>query len=182
MHPALANLSLSVNLSARQLAEPELVADLARLLKDTHLDPGRLRLDITEDLLIQKLEPTLETLRALKGMGIRLGLEDFGTGYSSLSHLHGLPIQYLKVARSFVQRMDTDERAFEMVRLVVAMARHLGLKTIATGVETRDQAALLRTLSVDYMQGFLFSRPVDAERATALLEEKMSAQALPRGE
>ncbi len=182
MHPALANLSLSVNLSARQLAEPELVADLARLLKETHLDPGRLRIDITEDLLIQKLEPTLETLRALKGMGIRLGLEDFGTGYSSLSHLHGLPIQYLKVARSFVQRMDTDERAFEMVRLVVAMARHLGLKTIATGVETRDQAALLRTLSVDYMQGFLFSRPVDAERATALLEEKMSAQALHRGE
>ncbi len=181
-HPDLANLTLSVNLSARQLAEPDLVAELGRLLKETRLDPGRLRIDITENLLVQKLESTLETLRALRGMGVRLGLEDFGTGYSSLSHLHRLPIQYLKVARSFVQRMDIDEEAFEMVRLVVTMARHLGLKTIATGVETRDQAALLRTLAVDSMQGYLFSHPLEHERATALLEEKRNARALYQGD
>jgi len=108
-------------------------------------------------------------------MGIRLGLDGFGTGYSSLSHLHRLPIEYLQVDRSFVQRLETDEEAWEMVRLVVVMARNLGLRTIATGVETREQANLLRTLEVDSMQGYLFSRPADADGATALLEGNLTA-------
>jgi EAL domain-containing protein (putative c-di-GMP-specific phosphodiesterase class I) len=175
MHPALGRLTLNVNLSARQIAEPDLVASVARILKETHLDPTLLRVDITEDLLVQKLESTLDTLRALRDMGLRLGLDGFGTGYTSLSHLHRLPIEYLQIDRSFVQRLETDEEAWEIARLMVTMARHLGLRTIATGVETREQANLLRTLEVDSMQGYLFSRPVDADRATALLEDNLTA-------
>ncbi|MGI5844985.1 MAG: EAL domain-containing protein [Candidatus Xenobium sp.] len=175
MHPALSQITLNVNLSARQIAEPDLVDSVARILKETHLDPSLLRIDITEDLLVQKLESTLDTLKALRDLGLRLGLDGFATGYSSLSHLHRLPIEYLQIDRSFVQRLETDEEAWDIVSLVVTMARHLKLRTIATGVETREQANLLRNLEVDSMQGYLFSRPVDTDQATALLEENLIA-------
>jgi len=168
-HPDLANLTLSVNLSARQLAEPDLVAELGRLLKETRLDPGRLRIDITENLLVQKLESTLETLRALRGMGVRLGLEDFGTGYSSLSHLHRFPIDFLKVDRSFVGRVGQDARESEIVKVIVGLGRNLGMQVIAEGVETSEQAGFLRDLECEFGQGYYFARPLDSEAAGALL-------------
>lgn len=173
MHPAFRGLTISVNLSGRQLAEPDLVPTVARILKETRLDPTRLKLEITESVLMHHFETAVQTMRALKDMGIRLSIDDFGTGYSSLSHLHQFPIDYLKVDRSFVSRLGPDEHDWEIVRVIVALARHLKMHTIAEGVEDEEQASILKTLGCDYVQGYLYSPPIDAERATAWLEERM---------
>jgi len=163
-------LSVAVNLSARQFAEPGLLQQVADALKQSGLEPGCLELEITESLAMDDAEATIETLKELKALGVRISIDDFGTGYSSLSYLKRFPIDTLKIDKSFVDSIhDPDEAA--IVATVIAMARTLRLRTVAEGIERDDELKILRGQGCDRAQGYLFSRPVPGERFEELLSE-----------
>jgi len=162
-------LHVSVNLSVKQLAQADLVEQVRRTLEETGMEPARLRLEVTESVLVENPAAAAATLGRLKELGVRVWMDDFGTGYSSLSSLHSLPIDGLKVDRSFVQAMGGDGRAGQVVASVLAMARGLGLEVVAEGIERADQLAGLRLLGCDAGQGFLFSPAADAEALDRLL-------------
>jgi diguanylate cyclase (GGDEF)-like protein/PAS domain S-box-containing protein len=164
-------LKLSVNLSARQFAEPDLVAQVSRTLRETGLEPGSLMLEITESVLMEQPEAAAATLAELRSQKIRICIDDFGTGYSSLSYLLRFPAQTLKIDRSFVSELAGDKRHSEMIRTIVVLARNLGMDVIAEGVETEDQMARLEALGCDYLQGYLLARPLAADAAEQLLRE-----------
>jgi diguanylate cyclase (GGDEF)-like protein/PAS domain S-box-containing protein len=160
---------VSVNLSVKQLAQADLVDQVRRAVEESRADPAALRLEITESVLVENADAAASTLSRLKELGVRVLMDDFGTGYSSLSALHRLPVDGLKVDRSFVAAMEHDGRAGELVASVVRLARGLGLEVVAEGVEHADQLAALRALGCDAAQGFLFSPAVDAEAIQRLL-------------
>ncbi len=162
-------LTVSVNLSPRQLSDSDLVPGVARTLRETGIDPASLRLEITETAVIDGSGPAAGTLRRLKELGVQLYMDDFGTGYSALGHLHRFPLDALKIDRSFVGRMDTDHRNSQLVRTVVSLAHSLGIAAIAEGVETEAQLAGLRDLRCEYAQGFLFAGPLSPDEVEALL-------------
>jgi diguanylate cyclase (GGDEF)-like protein len=164
-----AGFTLSVNLSARELGRPDLVALVDRVLADTHADPHRLCLEITETTLIHDPERAAVTLRELHERGLRIAVDDFGTGQSSLAYLQRFPIQVLKVDRSFVTAMISDRHNAEIVSTVIDLGRRLGLVTVAEGVETDQQAAALVAMGCELAQGFYFSAAVPADRLAALL-------------
>jgi EAL domain-containing protein (putative c-di-GMP-specific phosphodiesterase class I) len=164
-------LKLSVNLSARQFAEPDLVARVTRSVRDAGLQPGSLMLEITESVLMERPEAAAATLAELRSQQVRICIDDFGTGYSSLSYLMRFPAQTLKIDRSFVSELAGDRRHSEMIRTIVALARNLGMDVIAEGVETEDQLASLEALDCDYVQGYLLARPLAAAAAEQLLRE-----------
>jgi EAL domain-containing protein (putative c-di-GMP-specific phosphodiesterase class I) len=168
-HPAAADLRLTINLSARQVAQPNLVELVREAVAANDLDPGQLGLEITERLLLQDCEAIGDTLRSLKDLGVRLVLDDFGTGYSSLSYLKRFPLDDLKIDRSFVAGIDEpgDDRA--IVGAIVGMAGALGLGVIPEGVETEAQLAVLEELGCTRAQGFLLAAPLPPERLEALL-------------
>ncbi len=153
---------ISVNLSPRQLSEPSLPDEVARILERTHLDPDLVWLEITETALMHDTESAASALRMLRGHGIHLTVDDFGTGYSSLSHLKGFPIEALKIDQSFVRGLGRDPEDTAIVTAVVSLAHALGLVATAEGVETPEQLAALRTLGCDNAQGHLFSEPKTA--------------------
>lgn len=161
--------SIAVNLSSRQLADPDLLEVVATALADNDLAPGTLVLEITESVMVGDVDHAVNLLTKLRELGVRLALDDFGTGYSSLSYLHLLPLDLVKVDRSFVNRID-DEGGAALVRAIVAMGDSLGLETVAEGVESVDQREFLRREGYTFGQGYLFARPLDAEAAEALLE------------
>jgi diguanylate cyclase (GGDEF)-like protein/PAS domain S-box-containing protein len=162
--------TVSVNLSGRQFAQPELMDHLGSALHDNDLDPRCLHVEITESVLIENPEAAAELLAGLRAMAVRVSLDDFGTGYSSLSYLHRFPIDTLKIDKSFVQRMGADgENA--IVGTIAALATNLGMDVIAEGVETAVQAHRLRLLHCASAQGYLFSRPVEASVITAMIQE-----------
>jgi diguanylate cyclase (GGDEF)-like protein len=167
--PQVQPLSVSVNLSARQLLHPELLADVAAALADSGLPPTLLKLEITESVMIENADNAIALLNRLKKMQIRLLLDDFGTGYSSLSYLHRLPIDTLKVDRSFIMHLHEDENARHFVETIVHLAHKLGLDVICEGVELEVQAAILTAMGAEYCQGFLYSRPVAANEAEMLI-------------
>ena len=160
---------MSVNLSGRELAQPDLIEQVDRTLRETGLDPRCLRLEVTESVAMGDAEAAVAVLGRLKGLGIRLSLDDFGTGYSSLDHLHRLPLDALKVDRSFIARMDGEGGDSGIVRAIVALAHGMSMDVVAEGVETAGQVASLRRLGCEYGQGYYFSRPMDREEAGALL-------------
>jgi diguanylate cyclase (GGDEF)-like protein/PAS domain S-box-containing protein len=168
------DVGVSVNLSVKQLAQADLVDQVRRALDDTGCDPARLRLEITESVLVENAEGAASTLSRLKELGLRVLMDDFGTGYSSLSALHRLPVDGLKVDRSFVAAMGRDGRAGELVASVIALAHALGLEVVAEGIERPDQLAGLRALGCDAAQGFLFSPAVDAASLQRLLASNQS--------
>jgi len=160
---------MEVNLSARQIDHPDLVATVERILASTGLAADRLTLEITESALMRDAAGALDVLQALKQLGVSLAIDDFGTGYSSLSYLQRFPLDILKVDKSFVDELGTGSGGGEeIVSAVVSLAHTLGLKVVAEGVETETQFAVLRDLGCDFVQGYLFSRPVEA---TALAEQ-----------
>ena len=172
-HADRAGLSVSVNLSTRQLADRELVPTVSRILRSTALPPGCLTLEITESLLMQDVESSIDILRALKALGVRLSLDDFGTGYSSLGHLKRFPLDILKLDRSFVSSLSDDSDAPAIIAAVIEMARALRMQVIAEGVETEAQLATLRSLGCDLAQGYHFARPLAAEAVTDLLQRAL---------
>jgi diguanylate cyclase (GGDEF)-like protein len=161
-------LFVSVNLSARQFTQGDLVEDVRQTLARTDLEADALELEITESVLMDQSEAGIRTLRDLRGLGVRLVLDDFGTGYSSLSYLKHLPLDTIKIDRTFVAGIEaTADRS--IVEAVIALAHGLGIGVVAEGIETDDQVDRLRELGCDLGQGYLFSRPVPAEQTTALL-------------
>jgi diguanylate cyclase (GGDEF)-like protein/PAS domain S-box-containing protein len=163
---------VAVNLSARQLHHGDLDHRIQRILSETGTDPGMIELEITEGVLMQNAEQVIGILRNLRQMGIRLAVDDFGTGYSSLAYLRSFPLDSLKIDRSFISDVTTNPDAALIVRAVISMARNLGLKVVAEGVETASQLAFLAASGCDEIQGFLFARPADANACTRLLRER----------
>ena len=155
------SLTMGVNISQKQFSQPYLVDSLIQILQTTGLEADSLRLEITESLLMQDTQITMETFNQLRALGCQLHLDDFGTGYSSLSYLHSLPIDALKVDRSFVRAIDSEGNNSEIVEAIVMMAKSLGLKVIAEGIETETQLAKLQQLQCLYGQGYLFTKPLD---------------------
>ncbi len=164
-------LTMSVNLSAVQVANRGLIETVAAALRISGLDPSCLALELTESMLVSDNEELSETLVALKALGVRLVLDDFGTGYSSLSYLTRLPLDALKVDRSFVDGLGTESRDTAVTEAIVAMSRALSLRVVGEGAETEQQVAELARLGCDLVQGFHFSRPVPAEEITRMLVE-----------
>lgn len=169
-------LRVAVNLSARQLQQPDLVQRIQKILIDTGLDPRLLGLEITEGALMGESTRTARILGNLKALGIEISLDDFGTGYSSLSYLRTLPIDVVKVDRSFVHDVTAASQDVSITRAIINMAHSLQMKVLAEGVETEGQLALLIANRCDQMQGFYFSGLVSAEAMTTLLQER---KALP---
>ena len=160
--PATAHLTLAVNVSVRQFLQPDFVEETLEIVRDSGADPARLKLELTETLMIEGVEETIGKMRALREHGICFSLDDFGTGYSSLSYLKLLPLDQLKIDQSFVRDVLDDPNDASIARSVVALGKSLGLGIIAEGVETEAQRCFLAEIGCDAWQGFLFSRPVDA--------------------
>ncbi len=162
-------LKIAVNLSPVQFAGPDLVGMVRGVLERTGLPAHRLELEITEQMLLDSGEATLAILRDLKALGLRVAMDDFGTGYSSLNYLRSFPFDRIKVDRSFVTGLGSGAQNAAIIRAVIDIARALGMRTTAEGVETADQQHVLSLLGCDEVQGYLFSRPVPAEEAQALI-------------
>jgi EAL domain-containing protein (putative c-di-GMP-specific phosphodiesterase class I) len=163
-------LSMSVNLSGRQLSQPDLIDKISQTLSETGLDPRSLKIEITESAIIENIDAAAMTLRRIKALGIRLSLDDFGTGYSSLSYLHRFPIDTLKIDRSFVSRINLPKNT-EIVRTILTLAGNLGMDVVAEGVETRDQILQLTGMNCEYVQGYLLSKPIDGRAMRELISE-----------
>jgi diguanylate cyclase (GGDEF)-like protein/PAS domain S-box-containing protein len=164
-------LSMSVNLSAAQVEAPGLAESVAAALRSSRLDPSCLALELTESILVGEFDEIAQTLDALKELGVRLVLDDFGTGYSSLSYLTRLPLDVLKVDRSFVDGLGIEPRDTAITETIVAMSQALSLSVVGEGVETELQLAELRRLGCDLAQGYHFSRPVPAAEISRMLAE-----------
>jgi diguanylate cyclase (GGDEF)-like protein/PAS domain S-box-containing protein len=162
-------LLMSVNLSPRQLRQQNLVEIISGVLNETGLAPEFLDFEVTEGLLMENIQENIETLKAIRRLGVSLAIDDFGTGYSSLSYLARLPVQTLKIDRSFIVKMQEDSDAMALVSAILTLARSLGLKVVAEGVETKEQAKVLRLLRCDEIQGYLISAPVLAAELPALI-------------
>ena len=168
--PAAASLVVSVNLSARQFAQADLIVSVAAILDHAGLTPGSLELEITESVVMDQSEAAIERLRGLRALGVKLVLDDFGTGYSSLAYLRRLPLDTIKIDRSFVIGLGTDEADLPIVQAVISLAHGLGVDVVAEGIETAEQLQRLRELACDRGQGFFFARPLPPDRLRALLE------------
>jgi EAL domain-containing protein (putative c-di-GMP-specific phosphodiesterase class I) len=160
---------VAVNLSARQFQQSDLSEMVARICKETRLDPSYLELEITESIAMQNGALTIDVLRRLRELGIRIGIDDFGTGYSSLSNLKNFPIDTLKIDQSFVRDLTTDPNDAAIATTVIAMAHSLNLKVIAEGVETEEQLAFLKDRGCHEIQGHLISKPVPAHTMKKIL-------------
>ncbi len=184
-----ASLSISVNLSSKQFQEPDLIRQIDQVLQETGLKPSHLKLEITENLLLEKSEAVTARLLQLQALGTQLCMDDFGTGYSSLSYLHRFPLSVLKIDRSFIQamgRLTTPEEKslekpprilnenLEIVRTIVKLARTLRMDVVAEGIETAEQLHQLKALGCTYGQGYFFSRPVDSKTAGVMLQDQVA--------
>jgi diguanylate cyclase (GGDEF)-like protein/PAS domain S-box-containing protein len=165
-------LTLSVNLSSRQLAQQDLVAMVRRAIAETGTDPGLLCLEITESAVMESGAATTAQLRALKSVGVRLAIDDFGTGFSSLAHLRRFPVDALKIDGTFIAGLGREPQDASIAAAVISLAHALGLTTVAEGVETDEQLAVLRELGCDAGQGYLFARPQPAGEIRGLLDRQ----------
>lgn len=168
---------LNVNISGKQFMQPDFLDVFRRVVAETGLPGSLLRVELTESVLIENVDHMARTLAGIKGMGIRIAIDDFGTGYSSLSYLHRFPIDVIKIDRSFVVRMgERDER--DLVAVIVSIAHGMNMTVVAEGVETVEQLATLRKYACEYGQGFLFSEPLTAADAEALMDRSAASDGL----
>ena len=163
-------LFMSVNISPRQFTQVDLVDQIAAVLDETRIAPEVLKLEITESVLIDNVESTAVMMRRLQSMNVRLCIDDFGTGYSSLSTLSQLPIHTLKIDRSFVHQTRSDGKHAEIVDTIIMLAHNLTMDVIAEGIENEEQLRILKARNCEYGQGYLFSRPITADAAAALIK------------
>jgi EAL domain-containing protein (putative c-di-GMP-specific phosphodiesterase class I) len=162
-------ITISVNLSARQCAQADLVQRVAGILNETGLDAHDLKLELTESMIVEDAVSTSAMLSELRALGVQVQIDDFGTGYSSLGYLQRLPIDTLKIDRTFVSRIGNNGSGAEIVQTIMALAHELGMKVVAEGIETNEQLAKLKSMECEYGQGYLFTKPVDRQAAEALL-------------
>ncbi len=171
-HPELDKLSMSVNISARQLAQHDISETVAVVLRETGMDATRLKLEITETVAMEDPALTAQRLHIIRALGVRISIDDFGTGYSSLSSLQNFPIDTIKVDKSFVGRMDSSAGQRKIVRSVISLAHSLNLDVVAEGIELREQWAMLKVLDCQNGQGFLFSHPVEVDVLRAFIDKQ----------
>jgi diguanylate cyclase (GGDEF)-like protein len=167
---------IGVNVSPKQLRNPQLVSTVSRVLKESNLDPQYLELEITETMFIGDTDAALETLQKLKSLGVRLSVDDFGTGYAGLSCLTHLPVDALKIDQRFVRDIGNGHQARAIIKGVIGMALNMGLKVTAEGVETEDQALFLRDLGCHEGQGFLYSKPLSVKGMEQYLQGEQQRQ------
>ena len=161
------SLTVSVNLSVRQFARDDLIEQIDAVLKETQLDPQNLKLEITESAIMDNSNSAAILLQELQKRRIQLSIDDFGTGYSSLSYLHRFPVDTLKIDRSFVQSLD-ENPDLGLIPAILSIAETLGMSAIAEGIETSRQLAQLQHFNCQFGQGYFFSKPLDAAKATEL--------------
>jgi diguanylate cyclase (GGDEF)-like protein len=166
-------LVMSVNLSPRQFLDPDLVTKISRVLRRTRLAPSALELEITESSVMDRSASSLGVLEQLRGLGVRMVLDDFGTGYSSLAYLRHLPLDTIKIDRSFITDLDVADPNVGIVRAVVSLAHGLGISVVAEGIETEEQARRLRELGCDMGQGYVWAHPTDAAQTAALVADRV---------
>ena len=164
------NLQLSINISVKQFVEPTFFKDLLLVIESTGFDKSLLTLEVTENLFIEDIDAILKILDEIKRSGIKISLDDFGTGYSSLSLLKKLPIDELKIDKSFIDDIETDDDAVKMVRGIILIGKQLKMELLAEGVEKSEQRDMLYTYGCDIFQGYCFSRPLKKEALLDFIE------------
>ena len=167
--PARSDLTISVNLSCKQFMQFDLVERIADILRETGLEARFLRLEVTESHVMENSDMAITIMNRLRDLGVQISIDDFGTGYSSLSYLQRLPINYLKIDRSFINLMNANHENGEIVRAIVMLAKNLNMKVIAEGIETEEQALKLINLDCQFGQGYFYSKPTDAIQAEDIL-------------
>jgi EAL domain-containing protein (putative c-di-GMP-specific phosphodiesterase class I) len=176
---------MAVNLSARQIARPELVEEVRGILVETGLEPSCLILEITESVMMQDMELSIERLTELKSLGVKLAIDDFGTGYSSLNYVRRFPVDILKVDKSFIDGVSEEGESSALTAAVIELAGILGLKPVAEGIERADQLERLLELKCDLGQGYLFAKPLTSDALQTMLDERHTmaaeAEALAQG-
>ncbi len=177
--PALPDLTMSINISGKQLSAPGLVTQVEEIFRQTGVDAHSIILEITETVMMHNAEFVIPVLTQLRALGVRLHLDDFGTGYSSLSCLHRFPLSGLKIDKSFVHAMKERQDYVAVVQGIVSMAHSLGMSLVAEGIESSDQATMLQSMDCDNAQGYFFNRPMDAAKAQAFLAAGMKPPAAP---
>jgi len=163
--------NLAINVSPRQFHQADFVIQIERILGETGAAPNLLTLELTEGILIENLEDTIQKMEALKRLGVRFSIDDFGTGYSSLAYLRRLPLDEIKIDRSFVRDITTDPGDANLIETIITMAKHLDLEVVAEGIETKEQLDFLREKGCRFFQGFYFSRPQSVEGFTELISK-----------
>jgi len=166
---------VSVNVSAVQLDKPDFVEDIHRIIKEYKINPKELELEITESVFINDIDSIIETLNRLKALGVSLSLDDFGTGYSSLTYLKDLPMDTLKIDKSFISNITENNRQAEITDALIELVHKLNMETIAEGVETKEQYDFLRYMKCDNLQGYFTGRPMDEHMAAELIKNKCYA-------
>lgn len=166
--------TISVNLSARQFIDSNLVDVITSVLEETKINPNHLELEITETVALQDIDYTIEIIQKIKAMGVAFSLDDFGTGYSSVNYLRKLPVDYLKVDKSFIDTVTEDNSDKKIVSAIIQLAKTLDIAVIAEGVESDEQAVFLKRMKCDKAQGYLYSRPLPCEEAEKFLHSKFA--------
>lgn len=181
-HAHTRDLTLSINVSAKQFRQPDFVAQVRAAIEHHSIDPMQLKLELTESLLLENIEDTISSMTALGEIGVQFSLDDFGTGYSSLQYLKRLPLFQLKIDQSFVRDIVTDSHDRSIVRTIIAMAQSLYLNVIAEGVETEEQRELLLSNGCKRYQGYLFGRPVPIDQFNAVVKQGVAGKKSPQFE
>jgi PAS domain S-box-containing protein len=180
--PSSPALTMSVNVTSKEFAQPDLASEIRKSLEQTGVDPGCLQLEIVETIAMGDDEKAGHVLSQLEALGVRISIDDFGTGYSSLSRLRRIPMDTMKIDRSFISHMDSDPESREIVRIVIMLAHNLGLKVVAEGVETQEHINLLNELNCEMAQGYFFSRPADDQAMLNLLRVNQDVGAASVGD
>jgi EAL domain-containing protein (putative c-di-GMP-specific phosphodiesterase class I) len=167
--PADPPLTVSVNLSVKQCSQKDLVQKVAEVLQQTGLAAENLKLELTESMIVEDAESTSTMLSELRALGVQVQIDDFGTGYSSLGYLQRLPIDTLKIDRTFIGRIGNNGSGAEIVQTIMMLAHDLGMKVVAEGIETAEQLSKLKSMKCEYGQGYFFTKPVESQAAEALL-------------
>jgi EAL domain-containing protein (putative c-di-GMP-specific phosphodiesterase class I) len=166
-------LTMSINISGRQVIGTDLTRQLADILEETGVEGRCIKVELTESMVMNDVEAAIDLMLSLKELNLQLGIDDFGTGYSSLSYLHRFPMDTLKVDRSFISRIETGSEDIEIVRAIIALGHNLGMEIVAEGLETESQVQLLRQLNCEYGQGFFFAKPLSTAQAADFLKSPL---------
>lgn len=166
------DISIAVNISSTHFTDRNFLVFLQKCLKKYPIDPKKLELEITETLLMENMNVGLEVINSIKALGVGIAIDDFGTGYSSLSYLKKLPVDTLKIDREFIKDIPDSESDMQISSVIIFLAKQLGFKVVAEGVETSEQLVFLKANKCDLAQGFYFSKPIPAHKAIIMLESQ----------